>query len=144
VKKSRRLYCILLPALVSASANAATTIHPMPTTCPAVQRALAEVNSFPHPDNWRVVVVCSPATWAELKLISPALERTDYAFTLRTLRVTFINSQAYDWVPESQMRFVVAHEAGHLVCGCDDEDRADREARKMLRKRSVPEVESPQ
>lgn len=131
--KSKGLFLILLVALVPCIPASATIINATPVTCSAVERVLADVKSFPHPDRWQVIVVCDAALWLKLKAEYSVTGRTDYAFTLRSLHISFINPAAYDWVPGSTMRFVLAHEAGHIMCACDDEAQADKEAMKMLK-----------
>jgi hypothetical protein len=97
-----------------------------------VQRTADLLNTFPNPANWQVVVVCTPQAWQHYRAMFGA-EATQSAFTIRSHRITIVNAAMYDEKPESQSRFILAHEAGHLICNCDDEDKADKEAEKLLR-----------
>lgn len=129
MKKTLGLLCILAPLF----ANAAT-VNYTPAKCSAVQRTVDLLKTFRTPREWSVVVVCNPQAWEHYRARFDS-ERTDAAFTLRSQRITLVNAAIYDTKPESLCLFILAHELGHLICACDEESKANKEAEKLLREK---------
>lgn len=90
----------------------------------AVNPAAEIVGQLPYPDDWKVVVVCNEIVWDMLMKQKNVDYLTDYAFTFQPNRVTFIRAKIFaermPYTPEQVLR----HELGHIICKCDDEDRA--------------------
>lgn len=90
----------------------------------AVNPAAEIVSQLPYPDEWKVVVVCNEIVWDMLMKQKNVEYLTDYAFTFQPNRVTFIRARVFvermRYTPEQVLR----HELGHIMCKCDDEDRA--------------------
>lgn len=90
----------------------------------AVNPAAEIVSQLPYPDDWKVVVVCNEILWDTLMKQKNLEYLTDYAFTFQLNRVTFIRAKVFAermrYTPEQVLR----HELGHIMCKCDDEDRA--------------------
>ena len=123
--------CVIL--LLLRSLSSASTVQATPVSCPAVRQAQDLLTSFLHPDLWTVIVVCNVPTWDKLRVRYDVM-RTDSAFTFRDEQITIVNAAMFDRVPLAQAQFVLAHEAGHIICKCDDEARADVEAMKLLKR----------
>jgi Zn-dependent peptidase ImmA (M78 family) len=124
--------CVILLLLTSLSN--ASTVQATPLSCPAVRQAEHILSSFLHPDLWTIVVVCNVRTWDGLRIRYDVI-RTNAAFTFRNERITIVNAAMFDYaVSLAQAQFVLAHEAGHIICKCDDEARADAEAMKLLKR----------
>jgi hypothetical protein len=50
---------------------------------------------------------------------------TDTAYTILGLRQTYINEDYLVYGEDSQIRQTLAHEAGHLICQCVSEEKAN-------------------
>jgi len=74
---------------------------------------------------WRIIVLNKP-DWTDA-LIKYNLEgRTDSAFTVLGQNVTYVNEEYLFFASDSQAEFTLAHEAGHMICGCMSEDIANK------------------
>jgi hypothetical protein len=122
------LIIFLLAALFIGSACAATVFAAGSKTVKACNFAVTPtaeiVGGLPYPDNWRVVVVCNENVWDTLMRQSNVQFISDYAFTFQANHVTFIRARVFreqmHYTPEQVLR----HELGHIICSCDDEDKA--------------------
>jgi hypothetical protein len=90
----------------------------------AVNPAAEIVRHLPYPEDWKVVVVCNEIVWDTLMKQKSVEYLTDYAFTFQPNHVTFIRAKVFAermrYTPEQVLR----HELGHIMCKCDDEERA--------------------
>jgi hypothetical protein len=77
------------------------------------------------------VVVCSLDTWSYALRRAGAWGRTNTAFTNYKTKTTFINGAVFE-EPEQFYRQTVYHEAGHVLCACSNEKRANLEAGRLL------------
>jgi Zn-dependent protease with chaperone function len=132
MKNLFRLLCILLlSASALQAAKIQTVVNYTPSLCSEVRQIAALLNDFPNPKNWQIIVVCSRERWERYRAKFGALA-TDSAFTLRTNRITVVNAAMCKRKSSSESRFVLAHEAGHLICNCNDERLANQEAARLL------------
>lgn len=51
--------------------------------------------------------------------------QTSIAFTFLDSDHTYINEYFLVWASDAQVRFVLGHEAGHMICECRSESKAD-------------------
>ena len=58
---------------------------------------------------------------------------TRTAYTILEQRHTFINEYILIYGEEAQVRFTFAHEAGHLICECKSEEKANDIAYRLIR-----------
>lgn len=56
---------------------------------------------------------------------------TSIAFTFLDSDHTYINEYFLIWASDAQIRFVLGHEAGHMICECKSELKADSIAHVM-------------
>jgi hypothetical protein len=103
--------------------------HPDPARCnDYVSKALTVISDLPpaaQGHHW--VVVCSLDTWNYALQNAGAWGRTNTAFTNEKTKTTFINGAVFE-EPEQFYRQTVYHEAGHVICSCNDEQRASGSA----------------
>lgn len=74
------------------------------------------------PDEWDVTI------WPQArfdKYVSETNTPTSIAFTFLGQDHTYINEYFLIWATDEQVQFVLAHEAGHMVCECKSEEKAD-------------------
>lgn len=77
----------------------------------------------PMVPTWRIVAL-SPEDWQDY-LTRYHLEGRDlYAFSLLGQNVTFMNPE-YLFAEDDMVAGVLAHEAGHMICNCTSESKAD-------------------
>jgi hypothetical protein len=117
-----------------------------PTVCRFAEMAVTDAVSRLRvvPEDWRWVIV-SKTRWP---MIATAL-KTDSAvpaFSNPTLRTTYLHEDLFiarKWIDEyfripidrtiaGRLEWIVAHEAGHVLCDTGDEHRADWAARHLL------------
>jgi hypothetical protein len=99
----------------------------------AVAPLIEDLNGIGFPEDWTIVVACTPVMWEQLRRKGDGF-RTNTAFTNLAGRLTVVNAEIYreslplrgttHWSP----KLVLEHEHGHVVCRCNDERRADRAA----------------
>jgi hypothetical protein len=90
----------------------------------AVKPTAELVSHLAYPPDWKVVVVCNENLWDSLMRQSKVQFISDYAFTFRPNRVTFIRGKVFQVTMQYTPEQVLRHELGHILCRCDDEDRA--------------------
>jgi hypothetical protein len=76
----------------------------------------------PMPSGWEVTI--SPQDQFE-KYVRDHNLPTDIAYTFVGLDHTYINEYFLVWATDPQVRFVLGHEAGHMICACRSEEKAD-------------------
>lgn len=85
------------------------------------------------PGWWRVVIL-SRADWEDAMLRYHLEGRTGSAFTVMGQDETFINEEYLFFATDDRVKFTLGHEAGHLICNCQSEERADKIARILTRR----------
>ena len=102
------------------------------TNCEFATRPLiADLQELRYPKEWNILVACNRLVWERLQRNADAFE-TKTAFTNLQGRLTVLNGEIYQEMPPLRgtdhrtPRLVLKHELGHIICGCDDEERADR------------------
>jgi hypothetical protein len=138
VKKSLRLLCILsvlAPCSVAhASVKVVTVGVKTPTECPALRPLIADLEDVQFPDGWTVYVACTARAWDDAGRQLQTRGRTNAAMTSQAGHFTVINgavySPSFDWAGTRQRTGmeVLRHERGHILCRCNNEDRADKAA----------------
>lgn len=83
------------------------------------------------PQGWKMVVA-SKMDWQRVQSQVPATNRTATAFTLRSLNLTVLNGDYAASASPWELKWTIAHEAGHLLCDCDSEEKANLIARGLL------------
>lgn len=78
------------------------------------------------PANWTVVLV-GEDTWWDQCLRAGVITAT--AYTIPMQRTTYLRRSYAETAPPHQLRHTMAHEAGHLACGCDSEVVANQWAK---------------
>ena len=79
-------------------------------------------------DNWEVTI------WPQDqfgKYVRDNKVQTSIAFTFLDSDHTYINEYFLVWASDAQVRFVLGHEAGHMICECKSELKADSLAHAM-------------
>jgi hypothetical protein len=91
-----------------------------------------ELKVIVFPDDWTIAVTCNSLTWeaARQRAGNPP---TQTAFTGLKPKVTVINAAVFREFA-SVYRRTLAHELGHIRCGCTSEGRAEDEAQLVLDK----------
>ena len=89
-----------------------------------------ELKELQYPDGWQIYVACTGIAWDVLwrKAGGPP---TDTAFSSLTGHYTVLNGAIFSGL-RNEYRRTVAHELGHIVCGCKDESTANARADAML------------
>ena len=138
MKKSLRLLCILsvlTPCRVAhASVKVVSVGVKTPTECPALAPLVADLKDVQFPDGWTVYVTCTANAWDDAGRQLDTKGRTSVAMTSQAKRFTVINGAVYlssfDWTGTHQRtgKQVLRHERGHILCRCNNEDRADKAA----------------
>ena len=106
-----------------------------PAECPALTRLVADLKAVPFPDGWTIYVVCTMGAWDDAGQQLDTRGRTNAAITSQAHHFTVINGALYspffDWTGTRQRngQDVLRHERGHILCKCNDEDKADKAAR---------------
>ncbi len=85
----------------------------------------------PSAQKHRWVVVCSLDPWNYALHKAGAWGRTNTAFTNVSGKTTFINGAVFE-EPEHFYRQTIYHEAGHVICACGNEARANQEAGRLF------------
>jgi hypothetical protein len=78
------------------------------------------------PANWTVVLVGDDAWWDQCLRAGVI---TISAYTYPDQRTTYLRRSYAETAPLHQLRHTMAHEAGHLACGCGSEVAAERWAK---------------
>jgi hypothetical protein len=76
-----------------------------------------------YPAEWTIDVMCTDVTWDELCRIADQA-KTATAFTVLSKKQTFVRGDVFKH-QRSAYRQTVAHELGHVLCGCASEEIAD-------------------
>lgn len=58
---------------------------------------------------------------------------TDAAYTFLGLNHTYLNEEYLVWHTDTEVRFLLGHEAGHMICECKSEDKANEIAYRLTR-----------
>ena len=58
---------------------------------------------------------------------------TGAAYTYLSMNHTYVNEAYLVWHSDKEVRFVLGHEAGHLICECFSEDKANEIATELTR-----------
>jgi hypothetical protein len=96
----------------------------------ATKPLIADLHVVRYPHDWTIVVACNDIVWQRLQRKAD-VQRTNTAFTYIQHGITVLNGLMYLEIPlrgtdHRTPRLVLKHELGHIICGCDDEERADR------------------
>jgi hypothetical protein len=97
----------------------------------ATRPLIADLRELRYPKDWNIWLACSSLVWERLQRNGDAFE-TNTAFTNLQGHITVLNGEIYrEMMPlrgtsHRTPRLVLKHELGHIICGCDDEERADR------------------
>ncbi len=78
---------------------------------------------------WRWVVL-NDNEWSRASLIYGT--SSPLAFGNLNQRVTYVRGYKAAQMSSAELQLVLAHELGHLVCWCEDEDTATREGKRIL------------
>ena len=114
----RRLL-LLLPLLLAAG--------------PAWGQARSIEKPFDVPD-WTIAVLTSQSWHAAMNQYGTIYGQTALpAFTILETRRTYLNPDYVKRLSTGQLRNILAHEAGHLLCNCSDEKKANRFADDLLK-----------
>ena len=116
--------CMLLTNFAYAATVVAAGTKTVEACNFAVQPTFNIVKTLPYPADWKVVVVCNENLWDGLMKQANVDYISDYAFTYQPNRVTFIRAKVFAERMEYTPEQVLSHELGHIMCNCDDEDRA--------------------
>ena len=90
----------------------------------AVKPAAEIVSHLPYPADWKIVVVCNEILWDALMKQKHVEYLTDYGFTIQSNHVTFVRAKVFAEPMHYTPAQVLKHELGHIMCKCDDEDKA--------------------
>jgi hypothetical protein len=125
---------LLFLALFVMKGHAATVIAAGTKTvgaCRFAAEPTAEIVSELHyPADWKVVVVCNENVWDTLMRQDRVNFISDYAFTYRPNRVTFIRAKVFLAPMKYSPEQVLKHELGHMLCRCAEEEIAAKWANK--------------
>lgn len=111
------------------------SVIPNPDHCSEyVQLAKRIIASLPQAaQNHNFVVICSQDAWNSLLKRAELWGRTNTAFTNEPSRTTYIYAAVLAEGKESSRR-VIAHELGHILCHCSNEEEANLKAKRIKRK----------
>ena len=134
MKHHLRLVCILLllPSFLPTQAQVVVQLVGIQhaAQCKYATAPLLEIlNTYAKfPPGWTIVVACSDIAWQVLRSHADAID-TNHAFTNMKGHLTVINSAIFR-SPEvgRPPQRILAHELGHIRCGCDDERKAEKYA----------------
>jgi hypothetical protein len=108
-------------------------MRPVPARCneyiSKAQVIFREIKAVPSSHRW--VVVCSLDAWNYALHKAGAWGRTNTALTYENNDLTLINGAVFEEEQEFY-RQVIYHEAGHVICACGNEKKADAEARRII------------
>lgn len=137
MKNPYRLSCILLLSMLPVAAPAQKILVAgvkQVASCEFAVRALqADLRTMDFPKDWTFVIACTQIAWEKLQRKADTLQ-TNTGFTNVQGRITVINARIYFEMPplsgttHPTPQLVLQHERGHIVCGCNDEWKADRAA----------------
>jgi hypothetical protein len=98
----------------------------------AMQALQDELKVISFPDDWTIGVTCNSVTWeaARRRAGNPP---THTAFTGLKPKLTVINAAVFEEL-EPVYRRTLAHELGHIRCGCASEGRAEDEGQRFLKR----------
>lgn len=140
MKNLFRLTCILLLSVSGAvaQANAAVKVVlvgvKIPRECPALAPLATDLKGVKFPDGWTIYVACTDGAWDDAGRRLDTLGKTNAGITSRAAHFTIINGAVYsptfDWTGTHQRtgKEVLMHELGHILCRCNDEDKANKAA----------------
>ena len=140
MKNLFRLACILLLSVSGAVAPANAAIKVVlvgvkkPQECPALAPLVADLKNVQFPDGWTIYVACTDRVWDDAGPQLDTRGKTNAGITSRAAHFTIINGAVYsptfDWTGTHQRtgKEVLMHEHGHILCRCNDEDKANKAA----------------
>jgi hypothetical protein len=102
------------------------------TQVPRVERLASQLHIGNKLDHWVIIVTDFPEY--QRRAVAGGVYGADMysAFTDPATKTTYINADWLAWgVTDKKLLHVLRHEAGHLICGCVDEDRADETGAKL-------------
>lgn len=107
-------------------------VRPNPANCSEyIAKAQATVNLVPQiPVAHKWIVVCSLDSWNTALRKAGVWGRTNTAFTTGDTTLTLINGAVFEESPAFYRR-VIFHEAGHVLCHCSNERRAEDEGKRI-------------
>jgi hypothetical protein len=137
VRNPYRLSCILLffmlPVAAPAQKIVVAGVKAVADCAFAAHPLQADLRTTHFPADWTFVLACTPIVWEKLQRTADALE-TNTGFTNVQGRITVLNARIYLEMPplsgttHPTARLILRHEHGHILCGCNDEWKADRAA----------------
>ncbi len=108
---------------------------PVSRECQAQVNILASaLGSYPHPENWRWLVLCDDAVWQHFLRHVDRADLHVYALTDIDGQVTCFRgfTLVHPDSPSAEPNHVVAHELAHIRLHTRDEDRAEALAESWL------------
>jgi len=84
----------------------------------------------PMPDTWGVHII--PVEQFEIAKRRYHLD-TDSAFTFMPQNQTYLNEFYLTYADDRRVRHTLAHEAGHMICNCTSEEKAEAIAYQLER-----------
>ena len=99
-------------------------------------RAVAKTLKGVPPD-WRFLVV-NDVQWKTI-IEKNGLDRSQAQSAVSNLAMhfTFVREGYAVRAPDNELRQTIAHEMGHYMCGCSNEDKANSEESKILKESTV-------
>ena len=135
-------FCLLLIAPLGSALSQSVHItlvgvHKQSECADQLAALQAELQYLQYPDGWRIYVACNQIAWNELwrKADGPP---TDTAFSSLNGHYTVLNGAIFRDL-RNEYRRTIAHELGHIVCGCHDEAVANMRAYQLLTPHHAPE-----
>lgn len=132
-----RLSCILLffmlPVAAPAQKIVVAGVKEAADCAFAAHPLQADLRTAHFPADWTFVLACTPIVWEKLQRMADAFE-TNTGFTNLQGRITVLNGRIYLEMPplsgttHPTAKLILQHEHGHILCGCNDEWKADRAA----------------
>jgi len=138
MKKFQRLSFILFAGLMLCNVADAANVKVIAVgaktvaECPALAPLTTDLKDVQFPDGWTIYVACTPRAWDDVGRQLDTRGRTNAAMTSQSAHVTIINgaiySSTFDWTGTHQRtgKEVLMHERGHIICQCNDEDKANK------------------
>lgn len=123
----KKLLALALAFAMSAVAAAPTQFFVEGSTAYEQQRVIRLENTLkfsnePMVSTWEVTI------WSGEEFNRYVDEHninTRFAFTYLGLNHTFLNEDQLVWHNDAFVRWALAHEAGHMICNCTSEERAN-------------------
>lgn len=104
---------IVLGVLLASSLNAATV----------AESRVSQAAKGLFPSDWHILIV-PESNWLEVKRNTGT--HSQVAFTNLEKHITVMRERFAEKVEQGELRFTLAHEAGHVACGCYSEELANQ------------------